>query len=105
AHAAFANLVVRSARRTQAKRALAALQVGHTHPGKQHALKLLRRKRDRNANHGTENSRVAQPMPERRALPHSLDFRFAERNGILANLQMPLRPLDLSRRKKWKIVA
>src|SRR5208337_2285403 len=101
----FAKLVVGSASRAQAKCALAALQVGNAHPGKQHALKFLRRKCDRNANHGTENSRLAQPVPERRALPHPLDLRLAERNRILANLDMPLRSLDLSRRKKWKIVA
>src|SRR6202035_3923672 len=87
------------------KRALAALEVWHTHPGKQHALKLLRRKRDGNTNHGTKNSRIAQPVPERSALTHSLDFCLAEWNGIFSNLQMPLRTLDFSRRKIRKIVA
>src|SRR5258708_35105671 len=105
AHSALAKLAAGNAGRAQAKRALAAFQVGHTHSGKQHALKLLWRKRDRNANHGTENSRVTQPVPERRALPHGLDFRLAEWNGIFSNLQMPLRPLDFRRRKIRQIIA
>ena len=54
AHAAFAKLIVGDTGRTQAKRALAALQVGNAHPGKQYALELLWRKCDRNANHGTD---------------------------------------------------
>src|SRR6202140_244780 len=105
ANATLTKLVVGSSGGTQAKRALAALQVGHAHPGKEHALKLLWRKRDGNSNHGTENSGIAQPGPERRALTHSFDFCFAEWNGIFSNLQMPLRTLDFSRRKIGKIVA
>ena len=100
---AFAKLVVRSASCTQTKRALTPLEIRYTHPGKQHALKLLRRKRNRNTNHRTKDPRIPQPVPERSALTHGLDFRFAERDGVFANLDMPLRPLDFSRRKIRKI--
>src|SRR5271157_335377 len=96
-HAAFAKLIARHARRAQAKRPLAALKVGNTHSGEQHALKLFWRKRYGNANHRAENTRVAQPVPERRPLAHGLDFCFAEGDGILANLDVALRTLDFGR--------
>ena len=43
-------------------------------------------------------------MPERRASSHAFDLRLAERDGVLADLQAPLRPFDFSRREKWKVV-
>src|ERR1035441_11103942 len=57
ADSAFAKLVAGAARRAQTKRSLAALQVRHTHAGKQYALNFLRRKRNRDANHRSEERR------------------------------------------------
>src|SRR5436305_331582 len=44
-------------------------------------------------------------MPEWRASSHAFDLRLAERDGVLAELQAPLRPLDFSGREKRKIVV
>src|SRR3984885_6878231 len=63
-HPSLAKLVADGASSAKAERSLATLEVGHAHARKQHALKFLGRKRDWHANHGTENARLAKPMPE-----------------------------------------
>src|SRR6266849_2527896 len=98
AHAAFAELVVRTASGAQTKRPLAAFQIRHAHAGEQHSRKLLRRKSNRNANDRTENPSLSPPVPEGRPFAHGSDFRLAEGDGILTNLDAPLRPLDFRRR-------
>src|SRR5450755_3483399 len=90
AHSAFAKLVTRHACRTQAKRTLATFKIWDAHSGQHHALKLLRRKRHGNSNDRTKDSSVAKPMPKGRPFAHRLDFGLAERNRILANLDVPL---------------
>src|SRR5258708_39421960 len=75
AHAAFAKLVADAARGAEPECTLAAFQVGHAHAREQHSRKFLGWESYRNANDGTENSSLAQPVPERKSLAHVLDFR------------------------------
>src|SRR5205823_10533120 len=79
--------------------------VRHAHAGEQHARKLFRRERYRHTNHRAKYSRLAQPVPERRSLAHSLDARATQRHCVLANLQTALRPFDFRRRKIREIVT
>ena len=55
---------------------------------RQHAGKLLRGKSCRNADDGAENSRLPQPVPEWRSAAQAFDLRLAQRQRVLANLQV-----------------
>src|SRR6185312_13197562 len=94
-HAAFTKFVATCLRCAEAERSLASLQIGDAHAGKQHAGKLLWRKSYRNANDRAEDARLAQPVPEGRPFTQPSDFRLAERQRILANLQMTFGLADL----------
>ena len=97
AHAALAKLVAACPCGAKAECSLASLEIGHAHAGKQHARKLLWRKGYRHANDRAEDARLAQPVPERRPLAQTFDVGFAQRERILANLQMPFGLADLRR--------
>src|SRR5277367_6815107 len=71
-HPALAKFVAARPSRTQAKSALASLQVRHAHAGEQHAGKFLGRKSYWHANHRAEDPSLAKPMPERNAAAHPL---------------------------------
>src|ERR1051325_23216 len=104
-HSAFTKLSIRRARRTKTKCSLTAFQVGYTHSGKQHSRKFLRRKRYRNTNDRTEDSSLTKAMPKRCPAPHSLDFRFAQRQRIFAYSQAPLWFANLCGRKEGEIIV
>src|SRR5579872_2796057 len=104
-HPALSEFIAARTSRAQTESALAPFQVRHTHAGEQHPGEFLRRKSYGHANHGAENTRLAQPMPERRSAPHPFNSGSAERHRVFANLPAPLWSFDLRRRKVRQVVA
>src|SRR5262249_29130284 len=72
------------ARRVVREHALRAPEVGDAHCGKQHAPQLFGWKRDRDPEHATEDSVLAQDVPERLALPQQPNVRLAQRDPVLS---------------------
>src|SRR5579872_1423838 len=102
---AFAKFVAARSSGAQTESSLAAFQIRYTHAGKQYARKFFRWKSHRHANHGTENTSFAQPVPERRAAAHAFNPWAAKWNIVFANLPAVLRSLNLRRGKVGQIVA
>src|SRR5216683_913705 len=87
-HTALAKLVAANARSAETECALTPFQIGDAHAGEQHAGKLFGRESHWNANHRTENSRLAQPMPERCSAAQAFDLGLAERQRVFADAQV-----------------
>src|SRR4029077_21201751 len=94
-HTALAKLVAANARGAETECALTPFQIGNAHAGEQHAGKLFGRESHWNANHRTENSPLAQPMPERCSAAQAFDLGLAERQRVFADAQVALGLADL----------
>ena len=68
---------------------LGALQVGGTHAGKQHSVKLLRRESDRYSNDGAEDASFTQNLPEGLALLFQASPRLTQGNQVFADREHP----------------
>ena len=55
---------------------LGAQYIGYTHRGQLHAIKLVARKSNRNAEYGTEHAGIPQDRPERLAFAQTPDLGF-----------------------------
>src|SRR3990172_6840790 len=84
---------------------LAALQVRHAHPGEQNAREFLRGKSDGHADHGGEDARLAEVVPEGPSLAQQFQLGTAERKRVGAQPQVPARAADLGGGKIREVAA
>ena len=81
ARAAFLEPAARRPRGEERERALRAEQIGHAHRAQLGAVELVRRKRDRHAEHRAPDVVIAENRPERPGLAQQAQFGPAQRNA------------------------
>src|SRR5581483_3610541 len=87
----------------QTKCSLSTPYVRNTHARQQDARKFFRRKSHWNADHRAEDSGLAQPVPEGRAVAHALNLRLAKRDRVFPDFQTPFRRTNLGGGKEGQI--